>query len=273
VPVVAAAPAEPEPPRKRGAVLPPLLGLLAVLAGWQVLCSTGLLSARTVPAPAEVAAALSRLAASGEIGTALATSLGRGAVGFAVAVAIGTPLGLLLAAVRPLRAALGPWVTGLQVLPSVAWVPLAVLWFGLTDATVYVVVLASAVPALVNGVLAGVDQVPPLFHRVGAALGARGPALVRHVVLPAALPGYVAGLRQGWAFSWRALMSAEIIAVGGELGFGLGTMLQEGRERADVAAVAATVLLVLAVGIAVELLVLGPLERSVLRRRGLEGTR
>jgi NitT/TauT family transport system permease protein len=257
----------------RPIAVPPLLGALALLVLWQMLSSTGALSGRTVPPPVEVATALGRLGASGEIGIALATSLGRGAIGFAVAIAVGTPIGLLLAAFRPLRAAVGPLMTGLQVLPSVAWVPLAVLWFGLTDATVYFVVLASAVPSLVNGVLAGVDQVPPLYRRVGSAIGASGPALVRHVVFPAALPGYVAGLRQGWAFSWRGLMSAEIIAVGGELGFGLGTMLQEERDRADVAAVAAAVLLVLAIGIAVELLVLGPLERAMLRRRGLEETR
>ena len=88
-------------------------------------------------------------------------------------------------------------------------------------------------------------------------------------MLPAALPGYVAGLKQGWAFSWRSLMAAEIIAVGGTIGFGLGSMLQQSRELADMAGVLATILVILSIGILIELLFFAPLERRMLRRRGL----
>jgi NitT/TauT family transport system permease protein len=140
----------------------------------------------------------------------------------------------------------------------------------LPDATVYFVILMGAVPSIVNGLVAGVDQVPPLHRRVGQVLGAGRWAMVRHVILPAALPGYLAGLKQGWAFSWRSLMAAEIIAVGGGIGFGLGALLQQGRELADMSVVMLAILLILVVGIAVELLLFAPLERRVMRGRGLE---
>ena len=109
---------------------------------------------------------------SGRLQEAVATSLERGVVGFLIAIVVGTPIGLLLAEVRPLRRAIGPIISGLQVLPSVAWVPAAIIWFGLSDATVYFVILMGAIPSIVNGLIAGVDQVPPQLRRVGTVLGA-----------------------------------------------------------------------------------------------------
>ena len=93
-------------------------------------------------------------------------------IGFLIAIVVGTPLGLLLAEVKPLRRAIGPIISGLQVLPSVAWVPAAIIWFGLSDATVYFVILMGAIPSIVNGLISGVDQVPPQLRRVGTVLGA-----------------------------------------------------------------------------------------------------
>ena len=155
------------------------------------------------------------------------------------------------------------------MLPSVAWVPAAIIWFGLSDATVYFVILMGAIPSIVNGLIAGVDQVPPQLRRVGQVLGASRWQLATAVILPAALPGYLAGLKQGWAFSWRSLMAAEIIAMGGTIGFGLGSMLQQNRELADLAGVLGTILVILFIGILIELLFFGPLERRMLQRRGL----
>ena len=152
-------------------------------------------------------------------------------LGFLASVVIGTPLGLLVARVKPVRAAIGPILSGLQSLPSVAWVPAAIIWFGLNDATIYAVVLLGAVPSIANGLVSGIDQVPPLFLRVGRTLGATGLRGVRHVLLPAALPGYLAGLKQGWAFSWRSLMAAEIIATSPDLGVGLGQLLENARDQ------------------------------------------
>jgi NitT/TauT family transport system permease protein len=160
-------------------------------------------------------------------------------------------------------------VSGLQSLPSVAWVPAAIIFFGLGETAIYAVVLLGAVPSIANGMVSGVDQVPPLLTRVGRVLGARGIAAARHVLLPAALPGYVAGLRQGWAFSWRSLMAAELIVSSPKLGEGLGQLLDQGRLLSDMTLVFAGIIGILVVGIVIELCVFAPVERSVLRRRGL----
>jgi len=250
-------------------VLPPILFVVVLIAAWQLYIVVAQPRPDIVPGPLDVLAAITQAWESGRLQLAVATSLERGVIGFLISVAIGTPLGLLLAEVRPLRRAIGPIISGLQVLPSVAWVPAAIIWFGLSDATVYFVVLMGAIPSIVNGLIAGVDQVPPQLRRVGTVLGARRWRLATLVVLPAALPGYVAGLKQGWAFSWRSLMAAEIIAMGGTIGFGLGSMLQQTRELADLAGVLATILVILAIGILIELVVFAPLERRMLRRRGL----
>ncbi|RZS63454.1 NitT/TauT family transport system permease protein [Agromyces ramosus] len=250
-------------------VLPPILFVVALIAAWQLYVVIAQPRPDIVPGPVDVFNAIVLGWESGRLQLAVITSLERGVVGFLIAVIVGTPLGLLLAEVKPLRRAVGPIISGLQVLPSVAWVPAAILWFGLTDATVYFVVLMGAVPSIVNGLISGVEQVPPQLRRVGTVLGANRTRLATLIVLPAALPGYVAGLKQGWAFSWRSLMAAEIIAMGGTIGFGLGSMLQQSRELADIGGVLATVLVILVIGILIELAFFAPLERRMLRRRGL----
>jgi len=250
-------------------VLPPILFLVVLVAVWELYVLIAQPRPDVVPGPLDVLAALGDAWDTGRLQQAVATSLERGGIGFLVSVAVATPIGLLLAEVRPLRRAVGPIISGLQVLPSVAWVPAAILWFGLTDATAYFVVLMGAIPSIVNGLISGIDQVPPQLRRVGVVLGASRLQLASAVILPAALPGYVAGLKQGWAFSWRSLMAAEIITGGGSMGFGLGTMLDNARELADISSVLATIVLILAIGILVELLVFAPLERRMLRGRGL----
>ena len=179
---------------------------------------------------------------------------------------IATPLGLLVAKVPVVRAAIGPLLAGMQSLPSVAWVPAAVLWFGLTDTTIYFVVLLGAIPSIANGLVAGIDQVPPILPRVGQVMGAGRIDSARLILLPAALPGYIAGCKQGWAFSWRSLMAAEIIATSPQLGIGLGAYLKEGSDFNSMPGVIAAIFLILLVGVGIELLVFRPLERRVLRR-------
>ena len=197
------------------------------------------------------------------------TSLSRGRVGFALSLVIGTLLGLAMWGSRWLRAAIGPIVSGLQSLPSVAWVPAAIIWFELSNAAIYTVVLLGAVPSIANGLLGGIKQVPPLFDRVGRVLGLSTLGRMRHVLLPAALPGYLGGLRQGWAFAWRSLMAAELITYSPDLGLGLGQLLDIGRELSQMSLVITAIVLILVVGIAIELLVFAPIERRVLSRRGL----
>ncbi|WP_031005232.1 ABC transporter permease [Streptomyces sp. NRRL F-5727] len=250
-------------------VLPPTLAVALVLVVWQVLVSAKITDETKLPAPSAVWDGLTDMWLQGTLLEVIWTSVSRGLAGFLLALAIGTPLGLLVARVKFVRAAIGPILSGLQSLPSVAWVPPAVLWFGLNDAMMYTVILLGAVPSIANGLVSGVDQVPPLFLRAGRTLGATGLKGTWHVVLPAALPGYLAGLKQGWAFSWRSLMAAEIIASSPDLGLGLGQLLENGRNNIDLPGVFLAILLILVVGIAIDLLIFSPLERWVLRSRGL----
>lgn len=222
-----------------------------------------------LPSPGAVGSAFRDAWLRGELLGYIWTSVSRGLLGFAFALVIGTPLGLLVARVKFVRAAIGPILSGLQSLPSVAWVPPAVIWLGLNNSMMYAVILLGAVPSIANGLVSGVDQVPPLFLRAGRTMGATGAKGVWYVTLPASLPGYVAGLKQGWAFSWRSLMAAEIIAQFPDLGVGLGQLLENGRTASDMAMVFEAILLILFVGIAIDLLIFSPLERWVLRSRGL----
>ncbi|MGW0391476.1 ABC transporter permease [Streptomyces sp. NPDC003042] len=250
-------------------VLPPLVAVGLVLLVWQILVSAKVTDATKLPAPSDVWGGLSDMWLKGTLLEVVWTSVSRGLLGFLLALAIGTPLGLLVARVKFIRAAIGPILSGLQSLPSVAWVPPAVIWLGLNDSMMYAVILLGAVPSIANGLVSGVDQVPPLFLRAGRTMGATGLRGTWHVVMPAALPGYLAGLKQGWAFSWRSLMAAEIIASSPELGLGLGQLLENGRNNIDMPGVFLAILLILFVGIAIDLLIFSPVERWVLRTRGL----
>ncbi|MFG2583204.1 ABC transporter permease [Streptomyces malaysiensis] len=250
-------------------VLPPIVAVAVVLAVWKVLVLAKVTADYKLPDPGRVWDALHQLWLEGELFDIVWTSVSRGLFGFVIALAIATPLGLVVARVKFIRAGLGPILSGLQSLPSVAWVPPAVIWLGLNDQMMYTVILLGAVPSIANGLVAGIDQVPPLFLRAGRTLGARGLVSARHILLPAALPGYVAGLKQGWAFSWRSLMAAEIIAKSPDLGLGLGQYLENQRNNSDMAGVLLGILMILVVGIAIELLIFAPIERRVLRSRGL----
>ena len=250
-------------------VLPPIVFLALLVGAWQLAFLAKVKPSYALPSPASVGATFWTTVQDGRAIEAVWTSLGRGAVGFAMSLVIGSMLGLAMWWSRWLRAAVGPIVSGLQSLPSVAWVPAAIIWFQLTDAAIYTVVLLGAVPSIANGLLGGLKQVPPLFDRVGRVLGLSTVGRIRYVLLPAALPGYLGGLRQGWAFAWRSLMAAELITYSPSLGRGLGQLLNIGRELSQMSLVITSIGLILVVGIAIELLIFAPLERRVLVRRGL----
>ncbi|WP_037577493.1 ABC transporter permease [Phaeacidiphilus oryzae] len=250
-------------------VLPPVVAVVLVLVIWQLIYWSGIKRPDLLPGPADVWNSLHQEWLKGTLLQPIWTSLSRGVLGFLVATVIGTPLGLVVARVKVVRAAIGPILTGLQSIPSVAWVPASIIWFGLSDATIYCVILLGAVPSIANGLVAGVDQVQPLYLRAGRTLGATGLRGIWHILLPAAMPGYMAGLKQGWAFAWRSLMAAELIASSPALGIGLGQALENARDIQDMPTVLATIILILLVGIGIELVVFSPMERRVLRSRGL----
>ncbi|MEU5086260.1 ABC transporter permease [Streptomyces sp. NPDC021356] len=251
-------------------ILPPITAAVVLLLLWQALITFHVVDDPTkLPSPSDVGREFKDAWLQGTLLGFIWTSVSRGLLGFLFALAIGTPLGLLVARVKFVRAAIGPVLSGLQSLPSVAWVPPAVIWLGLDNSMMYAVILLGAVPSIANGLVSGIDQVPPLFLRAGRTMGATGVRGAWHIVLPAALPGYLAGLKQGWAFSWRSLMAAEIIASSPDLGIGLGALLENGRNASSMSMVFQAIVLILFVGIAIDLLIFSPLERWVLRSRGL----
>lgn len=262
----------PESTKKKvsvSSVLAPLIAVAGILVIWQIVFALKIKPDYVIPSPKMVWDSFTTQWRLGQVWPAVSNSISRGFVGFALSVAIATPLGIVVSRFRFARLAVRPILTGLQQLPSVAWVPAAIIWFGLSPSTIYCVVILGAVPSIANGLIAGIDQIPPLYVRAAQVLGLRGFDSVRRVVLPAALPGYLAGLEQGWAFAWRSLMAAELIAVSPELGAGLGQLLEVGRTLGDMSLIVTSIILILITGILVERLVFAPVRKRVLRARGL----
>ena len=249
--------------------LAPLAAIAFVLIVWQGAVALQLAPVWVLPTPEMVWKALVDEASQGILFESAFKSLRKGGQGFVISLLIATPRGMALGLNSALRAIARPLITGLQQLPSVAWVPAAIIWFGLSDATIFAVVLLGAVPSITNGLISGIDQIPPLYLRAGKVLGARGFSSIRHIVIPAAWPGYLAGLEQGWAFAWRSLMAAELIAISPALGPGLGQMLDTGRQLGDMSLVLGSIIVIMIVGVLIERLVFSPIRQRTLKNRGL----
>lgn len=195
-------------------------------------------------------------------------TLQRAAIGFGLALVIGTVIGAFVSQSRILRAAFGSMITGLQTMPSIAWFPLAILLFKLTEGAITFVVVLGAAPSIANGLINGIDHIPPIMLRTGRVLGARGVATFRHVILPASLPSFVGGLKQGWAFAWRSLLAGELLVILPGT-FSLGQRLQFAQEFADSAGLIAVMIVILVIGIIIDSLVFGTAERAIRKRYGL----
>ncbi|GIH11576.1 sulfate ABC transporter permease [Rhizocola hellebori] len=234
-----------------GTIWPKLAALAIALAFWQLAFVLELRPSYTLPSPAEAFTELAERAQRGELWKGIAITARRAAMGYGFSLILGVGLGLAVARVRVLRVAIGSMITALQTMPSIAWFPLAILLFGLTEQAIFFVVVLGAAPSIANGVIAGIDYVPPLFLRAGRNLGARGLKLYWYIIAPAALPSFVSGLKQGWAFSWRSLMAGELIIVG--LGkTSLGGQLTLARELIDPPGVIAMMIVILLFGLVVD---------------------
>jgi sulfonate transport system permease protein len=243
---------------------PPLVGIAGVVVAWAVVAASTQTS--TIPSPAAVWSAFVAGVRDGSIPDAALKTLIRLAFSFAVAVALGVALGFLLALNEFARRAIRPLVVALQITPFVAWVPLAVIWFGVTERAVVFVAIVGSFPAMTLATIQAIRQVPPLYERAGRTLGATGWALYRKVIFPAALPGVVAGLQQAWGFAWKALMAGELVVVAAGTA-GLGHLM--GRPDQPVPTLLAALAVILVIGVAVDYLVFGRLDRRIRRRRGL----
>ncbi|MEU4566893.1 ABC transporter permease [Micromonospora sp. NPDC023956] len=253
--------------RTWSATWPKLAALVIAIGTWQVVVWTGWKPEYSLPGPVTVGQELLRQVSGPQLWDGMATTLRRAAVGYVFSVAVGLLVGLAVARFRVLRAAIGSMITALQTMPSIAWFPLAILLFELSEKAIFFVVVLGAAPSIANGVIAGVDYVPPLLVRAGRNIGARGLNLYRYVIAPAALPAIVAGLKQGWAFSWRSLMAGELIVVGIST-TSLGAQLTYSRELSDAPWLLATMIVILVVGLVVDA-AFGAADTAIRRRWGV----
>jgi NitT/TauT family transport system permease protein len=248
------------------AVWPKLVAIAIFVAGWQIVVWSGWKPEYVIPSPFTVFDAL--LHDIPTLAGAVGVTMRRAIVGFSLSILIGAVIGLAVARVRVLRAAIGSMITGLQTMPSVAWVPLAIVLFQLSEKAILFVVVLGAAPSIANGIIDGVDNVPPILLRAGRVLGARGFASLRYVVVPAALPAVVGGLKQGWAFAWRSLMAGELITVfPGHLG--IAQTLNVSAQNADFVGVYEAMIVIFVIGVVIDALVFGTMERAIRRRYGL----
>ncbi|MEV4757750.1 ABC transporter permease [Micromonospora sp. NPDC049559] len=249
------------------ATWPKLAAVALTVAVWELVVLSGWRPEYALPAPRTVAEELWQQLRGAQLWDGVALTLQRAALGYLFSVLVGLLVGLAVARFRILRAAIGSMITALQTMPSIAWFPLAILLFQLSEATIFFVVVFGAAPSIANGVLSGVDYVPPLLVRAGRNIGARGLDLYRYVIGPAALPAIVAGLKQGWAFSWRSLMAGELI-VGGISQTALGAQLTYARELADAPWLLSTMIVILVLGLLVDA-AFGAADRAIRRRWGV----
>ena len=250
------------------AAWPKLLAIALALGLWQLVVWTDWKPDYVLPGPVPVLRRFATDLTTLDTWRALATTMRRAGVGFAMATAVGIGIGLAVSRSRVVRSGIGMLITGMQTMPSIAWFPLALVLFQLSEAAILFVVVIGAAPSIANGVIAGIDQVPPLFERAGRTLGATGWRSYRHVVLPAALPSVVAGLKQGWAFAWRSLLAGELIVILADRP-SIGVRMPFERDFSDIVGLMSVMLLILVIGVVIDAAVFSTIDRTLRRRRGL----
>jgi NitT/TauT family transport system permease protein len=247
---------------------PKMAAIAIVLSIWQAADTANVWEDYALPGPVLVLERLAKDLTSSNLPTATLITMQRAAIGFGLAALIGTLIGLAIVRSRLLRTAVASLITGLQTMPSIAWFPLAMLLFGLTDTAIMFVVVLGAAPSIANGLIAGVDHIPRILLRAGQVMGARGVDRYRHVVLPASLPSFIGGLKQGWAFAWRSLMAGELLVIIAAQP-SIGVRLQFAREFSDARGLLSTMIVILVIGLVVDLVLFGTLDKSIRRRWGL----
>jgi NitT/TauT family transport system permease protein len=245
-------------PKVAAIVLVWIIWELIHLSGWKKL---------VLPGPGVTLSNLWDQAQTGLLWHAIGDTLERAVIGYALALVIGTVVGLLVARIPPLRAAVGSLITGLQTMPSAAWIPFAIILFGLNTSAIMFIIVMAAAPAIANGLIAGVDYTPPLLLKAGRVMGLRGLSLNRYLILPAALPTFVAGMKQAWAFTWHALLTAELLVlVAGQPS--IGVLFQADQDQTDMPSTIAIMIVILIFGVIVDAL-FGRANNAIRERWGL----
>ena len=232
---------------------------------WQAIATADIWPNTIFPSPLEVAEDLAYGIVDGSLFFGIGTSMIRLMIGLAIAIAGGVVLGIFMARIEIVNQTIGSLVLGLQSIPSIAWVPLAILWFGLTDAGIIFVTAIGAIFAVTINTYTGVKNIDPNYIAAARNMGAKGSQLVTAVLLPAAFPYMISGFKQGWAFAWRGVIGAELL-----FSFlGLGFLLNVGRQLTDVSQVIAIMLVIMGIGVLVDGFVFKKIENKVMFRWGL----
>jgi NitT/TauT family transport system permease protein len=247
--------------------IPAILFFALLVAIWQVLYWCEIWSPVLVPSPLSVWKFLVAASEDGTLLSAIWTTMKRLFIGYLIGCVAGLPLGLLTARSKFLEDTIGVLALGLQTLPSVCWVPLAILWFKQSESAMLFVVVMGTLWSVLIAVDNGVKNLPPIYVRAARTMGSQGFHTLRAVVLPASLPFVVSGMKQGWAFAWRSLMAAEIY-VTILTGSGLGILLHYGRENQDMSQVIGVMLIIVVIGLLADKLMFSPWERFMHQRWG-----
>ena len=243
---------------------------LGVVLIWQLVYFVGVdllgqWKSYAFPNPVGVLESMVRLAGTGTLLPAVLYSLKRALIGFCMAFLLGVPMGILVSNSVYLNKNLKPLLMGVQSLPSICWVPFAILWFGLKENAIIFVVVMGTVGSIALAIEDAIRGIPPIYIKAAKTMGADKKALMIHVILPAALPAFIAGLRQSWSFAWRALMAGEILSSC----VGLGYILMMGRDLADINQVMAVMVVIIVVGILVDRFVFSSILGRMRIKRGL----
>lgn len=246
-----------------------ILSLFALLAMWEAAVRLLGVEKYILPPPTEVAAYIVRAITDMSLPNAILITLKRLLVGYAIGLCIGIPVGMLCSRFNLFKDSIGLLALGLQALPSVCWVPLAIMWFGQTESAMLFVVVMGTVWSMILATEHGVRNIPPIYLRAASTMGSKGFHTWIHVILPASFPSILGGMKQGWAFAWRSLMAAEIY-VTILTGFGLGQLLHYGRELLDMDQVIGVMCVVIIIGLLVDKVLFSPLEAHLRKKWGIE---
>lgn len=243
---------------------------VSIIVLWQLIYILGtqvfdIFKPYAVPSPMGVAESFTSMCADKSLFIAIGYSIVRALIGFVIAIVLGIILALLILKFPFLERNLKPVILGIQTLPSVCFVPFAILWFGLNNSAIIFVIVMGSAFGIALSICSSIKNVPPIYVKAAKTMGANGLALYTKVIFPAAFPSFIAGLRHGWSFAWRALMSGEVLSASAGLGFSL--ML--GRDLADINQVMTVMLVIIILGIVIDKLFFSLIENRLLKQRGL----
>lgn len=247
-----------------------LIFFLILILAWQVAYWIGVdvlhvFRPYVIPSPIGVSNRFVELLQNGSLLKAIGNSLLRGIAGYFIAVCIGVLVGLAINHFKYLQKNLKPIILGIQTLPSVCWVPFSILWFGLSTQAILFVVVMGATFSIAIATDSAIKNVQPIYKKAALTMGATPKQLYMYVVFPACLPELVIGLKQGWSFAWRALMSGEVMTTS----IGLGQTLIMGRDLADINQVMLIMIIIISVGVLIDKVIFSGIERKILSERGL----